>query len=129
MQTFKKKERLSGKKIIDKLFSDGKSFFISPFRVVWLDYNLETKYPARVLITVSKKQFKRAVDRNLLKRRTREAYRKNKVSFYDFLEHKGKNCVFALLYASGKIVLYKEIEQKIILILQRLQTEYEKDIN
>ena len=127
MLTFKKEERLYSKKIINRLFSDGKSFIISPFRVVWLEGEPEMKYPAKVLISVSKKKFKRAVDRNLLKRRTREAYRKNKDSFYKFLNRNSKSCVFALLYISGEQNKYKEIEEKIILILQRLQKEYEKD--
>ena len=128
MQTFKKDERLSAEKIIDKLFSRGKSFLIYPYRVVWMEHEAGTKYPAQILISVSKKKFKKAVDRNLIKRRTREAYRKNKSSFYKFLNHKEKNCIFALVYTSNEIALYKEIEQKIILILQRLQSEYEKDI-
>ena len=128
MQTFNKDERLSVEKIIDKLFSEGKSFLIYPYRVVWLEHDHGTKYPVQILISVSKKKFKRAVDRNLIKRRTREAYRKNKSSFYKFLNNKNKNCTFALIYTSNEIALYKEIEQKIISILQRLQSEYEKDI-
>ena len=128
MQTFQKDERLSVEKIIEKLFSGGKIFLIYPYRVVWLEHEPGTKYPAQILISVSKKKFKKAVDRNLIKRRTREAYRKNKSSFYKFLTNNDKNCAFALIYISNEIALYKEIEQKIILILQRLQSEYEKDI-
>jgi len=127
MQTFKKKGRLSSKKVIDRLFLKGKSFTISPFRVVWFEGEPKINSPAQVLISVSKKQFKRAVDRNLLKRRTREAYRKNKAPFCDFLNNKSKRCVFALLYISGEIMKYEEIEEKIILILNRLQREYEKN--
>ncbi len=128
MQTFKKEERLSRKKIVDQLFSEGKSFVIFPYRIVWMSYDLETDYPAQVLINVSKKKFKRAVDRNLIKRRTREAYRRNKESWYKFLEGNNFKCAFALLYISNEITSYKAIEEKIILSLQRLQSEYEKDI-
>ncbi|OQX81449.1 MAG: ribonuclease P protein component [Bacteroidetes bacterium 4484_249] len=128
MQTFNKDERLSAEKIIDKLFSGGKSFLIYPYRVVWMEHETNAQYPAQILISVSKKKFKKAVDRNLIKRRTREAYRKNKSSFYKFLNNQNKNCVFALIYTANEIALYKEIERKINLILQRLQSEYEKDI-
>lgn len=128
MQTFKKEERLSSKKIVDKLFSEGKSFAIHPFRVVWLNYDLKSEYPAQILISIPKKKIKRAVDRNLLKRRIREAYRKNKASWYEFMIENNLKCVFAVLYNSHEIASYKAIEEEIILILDRLQSEYEKDI-
>ena len=126
MQTFKKEERLSRKKIIESLFADGISFNQFPFKVVWLEYPLDGKYPVQVLISVPKRKFKRAVDRNLLKRRIREAYRKNKESLYGYLKEKDKTCVLALLYISSEIASYKEIEEKIIVVLKRCKSEYEK---
>ena len=128
MQTFKKEERLSKIKVIDKLFSEGKKFNITPFRIIWINTEIESQYPVQVLISVSKKQFKRAIDRNLIKRRIREAYRKNKANLYSGLNKSAKKCVFALLYNSSEIASYKDIEEKIILILQRLQTIHENNI-
>jgi ribonuclease P protein component len=128
MQTFNKEERLSKTKVINKLFSEGKKFTIIPFRIVWLNVDLDCDYPAQLLINVSKKHFKRAVDRNLIKRRIREAYRKNKADFYAVLNKSAKKCVIALLYNSDDIASYKDIEKKIILILQRLQTIHENNI-
>ena len=128
MQTFKKEERLSRKKLVDQLFSEGKSLVVFPYRIVWMRGDFESKYPAQVLINVPRKKFKRAVDRNLIKRRTREAYRRNKDLWYKFLDGENFKCVFTLLYISTEIASYKDIEEKIILILQRLQSEYEKDI-
>jgi ribonuclease P protein component len=128
MQTFSKQERLSGQKIIDTLFSEGKSYTVYPFRVVWLVYKPDGVFPAQILISVSKKKFKRAVDRNLIKRRIREAYRRNKVEFYNFLNQYKIQCAFVLLYNADDILTCKEIEEKIILLLQRFQSEYEKSI-
>jgi ribonuclease P protein component len=126
MQTFKKNERLSGQKIIELLFSEGRSFAVFPFRMVWMENKLDETSPAKVLITVSKKKFKRAVDRNLIKRRIREAYRRHKTDFYNFLDDKKIHCDIVLLYNADTILTFKELEEKIILLLHRFQTEYEK---
>lgn len=127
MQTFKKEERLSKDKIIDQLFKEGKSFLIFPLRIVWFENDLNTEFPAQVLISVPKKKIRKAVNRNLIKRRIREAYRKNKSSLYEILNKASRKCTFAIIYTSSEIACYKELEQKIILSLQRLQSEYEND--
>ena len=128
MQTFKKHERLAGQKITDKLFTQGKSFKVEPFRMIWLVQEQTALFPAQVLISVSKKRIKKAVDRNLIKRRIREAYRKNKNKLYQFLDQNEIKCVFAILYNSDIIESYQEIEEKINLLLLRFQSEYEKNI-
>lgn len=126
MHNFTKEERLSSKRVIDRLFTNGRSFSLPPFQVTWESEPFGTALQARVLIGASRRKMRKAVDRNLMKRRMREAYRQNKKPFYDFLESKSKFCSFALIYASGRIAEYKEVEEKIILILERLQREYEK---
>ena len=128
MQTFSKRERLSRKKIIDLLFEKGNKFWISPFKIVWMNNPEANSAPAQVLIVVPKQRIKKAVSRNLLKRRIREAYRKNKSSFYDFLQEHDSTCAFAVIYTYDEIAEYSDIEEKIILILQRLQKEYAKGI-
>ena len=77
--TFPKEEHLCRKKLIEELFSkQGSSFGVYPLRIVWIPAPAPTSAPPQVLISVSKRTFKRAVDRNRLKRLIREAYRLNK---------------------------------------------------
>ncbi len=128
MQTFSKNERLSGQKIIDLLFSEGRSFVLFPYRMIWMEYEFGDAPQIKILITVSKKSFKKAVDRNLIRRRIREAYRKHKTELYDFLGQQKVQCAVVLIYTANTILTFKEIEEKIILLLHRFQTEYEKVI-
>jgi len=77
--TFPKEEHLCRKKLIEELFSkQSSSFGVYPLRLVWIKAPTPTTAPPQVLISVSKRTFKRAVDRNRLKRLIREAYRLNK---------------------------------------------------
>ena len=128
MQTFKKEERLHEKKIINELFEKGRSFYLNPFKVIYIDLNIDCKFPAKSMITVSSRNFKKAVDRNRIKRLIREAYRKNKNILYDSLEAYSKNLAFVILYTGKLMPSYKDTESKIILILQRLAKENEKVI-
>jgi ribonuclease P protein component len=126
LQTFKKEERLRDKKSIKKLFDKGHSFYIGPFKVIWINADLEGIFPAKILITASHRNFKNAVDRNRVKRITREAYRKNKSVLYEKLDGSKKKITFMLIYTGKIIIPYKEVEDKIILILQRLAKENEE---
>lgn len=118
MQTFTKTERLSSKLLIDKLVEKGKSFNNSPFKFVWIELE-ESTTPVQFLISVPKRNFKRAVDRNKLKRRTREAYRKNKADLLIKPLAQKKICLM-LVYIAKEKLEYIEIEQKVKEGLQRL---------
>jgi ribonuclease P protein component len=109
-ETFKKAERLCSKKEIEKLFENGKSFFYPPFVIVWSLTDSDIPFPAQVAFSVSKKGFKLAVTRNLIKRRMREAYRKNKSVLYEFLLSSGKKVVFTIIYKESTVVDYVTIE-------------------
>ena len=128
MQTFKKIERLCSQKLITELFSKGKFFYINPFKVVYYKTELPFNTPSQLLISVSKRNFKKAVDRNKIKRLIRESFRKNNSLFYNFCTLNNIQCVFMISYNTKIILSYSEIENKIKLILQRLVMEYEKSL-
>ena len=121
MYTLKKEERLCNKKLIDELFHNGSSFLCYHFKVSWLPVNMAQAFPCRVLFAVPKKRYKRAVDRNLLKRRMREAYRLNKEQhLYTVLHESDKKIVFSIGYIGKEINGYELIEKKMLKLLSVL---------
>ncbi|MEN8115775.1 MAG: ribonuclease P protein component [Bacteroidota bacterium] len=81
--TFKKEERLCSKKVIDKLFAEGESFLSFPIKISFIKTTLPSNSPVQAAFSVSKKNFKKAVHRNRIKRLMREAYRLNKNKIYE----------------------------------------------
>jgi ribonuclease P protein component len=124
--TFDKQERLSGKKAIDSLFAKGKGTSAAPLKMI-VKTSLGTQlYPARMMFVVPKKKFKRAHDRNLLKRRMREAYRLNKNDFYNLLNAKELKINCALIYTSGKADTYAVIQKAVLELLTASIKKLEK---
>jgi len=124
MYTFKKEERLCNKKLIDELFRNGSSFLCYPYKASWLLVNEPTGVPVQILISVSKKRYKRAVDRNLVKRRIREAYRLTKQEhLYELLTALQKNIVFSVAYIGKEIELYPLMEKKMLKLLKQLSEQ------
>jgi len=119
--SFQKAERLCSKKIIDKLFAQGKSVFVFPVKMVYLEIQLPSKYPVQAAFSVGKRNFKRAVQRNLIKRRMREAYRLNKPKFYDGITEKQIAVFF--IYTGKAIPEYKQIETSIKKGMNKLLSE------
>ncbi len=127
MYTFTKEERLCNKKLIDGLFHSGSSFLCYPFKASWMIAGAEQQFPVQILFSVSKKRFKHAVDRNLIKRRMREAYRLNKQRYlYDTLNSQGKKIVLSLGYIGKEIAPYDFTEKKMLKLLAQLSAEIAK---
>ncbi len=125
-QGFKKEERLYSKKRIGLLFSEGESFFVYPFKVVYKTIPEPSDYSVQLLISVSKQKFKHAVKRNRVKRLVREAYRKNKSILLEQENYEENTLLVGLIYVANTIMDYHQIEKKIILILHRLKNRDEK---
>ncbi|MDP4281456.1 MAG: ribonuclease P protein component [Bacteroidota bacterium] len=124
-QTFTKDERLCKKSLIARLFKEGTPVFVYPFRALTLRTPLDTKYPCQILIAVPKHCIRKAYCRNLIKRRIREAFRKNKHILYTKLSEPDKQMAICLTYTPKEILPYSLIEEKIIVLLRRLSEGYE----
>ena len=120
-QTFTNDERLCKKILIAKLFKEGKSFYSYPIRVSYLDSDFPGEYPVQLLISVPKQNIRKAVNRNTIKRRIREAYRRNKEVLYTPLTESRQKMILAITYTSKEILSYQLIREKIILLLLRLR--------
>ena len=118
--TFKSFERLKSKKEISLLFDKGNDFLSEPFKVIWNFTNNENKSPAKIAISVPKKNYKKAVDRNYIKRQIREGYRKNKHALYSYLTQNNLKINIIIIFLNRKIIKTKEIEQSIIKLLNNL---------
>jgi len=121
--TLSKNEILSHRDLISSTFENGKGFVEFPLKVVINPIELPSDGPVQALFTVPKRNFKLAVDRNLLRRRIKEAYRKNKHNLYLQVEGQKIQLAIVFIYISRKEFPYSEIEKKIILSLDKIQTQ------
>ncbi len=127
--SFPKAERLCSHNVINDLFSNGKAFVSYPFRVLFYETELPKEVDSQILFTVSKKKFKRAVHRNLIKRRSKEAYRLNKAPLTQFLENHPQQIAIAVVYIASESLSYSKIEKGMVKTIQKLITELSTEPN
>lgn len=122
--TLPKSERLNSKNSIDLLFAQGQSFVVYPFRIVYTELTEEQQAgSAAMFVSVPKKRFKRAVKRNLIRRRTKEAYRLNKHLLLPVLQEHNKHLAIAFIYLDKEIRLFDNIEKKMKELLIQLASK------
>jgi ribonuclease P protein component len=115
--TLGKKERLTKEIYIKELFSKGSSFYLHPFKVLYLPHPDPGSIVNEILFSVPKRQFKRAVDRNKIKRRVREAYRLNKSE----MTAPGKFLI-AYIYTAKTILPSETFQQKVLGTIQKISS-------
>ena len=115
--TYPKHEKLKSRTLIDQLFSEGKSVSKYPLRLVYTQVGELNHSKIKLGVSVSKKHFKKAVDRNYYKRVLREAYRLNKTILLDTIED--KNYAFMLLYQTKDRLTFQEVNEKTIRLFEK----------
>lgn len=121
-----KEERLKSRKKLEQVFESGQSFSVGPIRVLWLCSQEEDVSPVRAAFASSKKLHKQAAKRNLLKRRMREAYRKNKHMLAACLAEKNRICSLVFIYFYKDILNYQDIEKHLVQSIHQLIQRIEK---
>ncbi len=106
--TLNKAERLKKRKLIKELFEKGSSFYLFPFKVIYLPASAFEISNHQLLVSVSKRSFKKATDRNKIKRRIREAYRLNKFKLSAY-----QPTLIGYIYTSREILPFSDIEAKL----------------
>ena len=134
--TLGKNERLKSRKQIEQLFSEGKNISVFPFRIYFLLYpftihnslkeSLRTQFAIQFGVGVSGKNFKKAVDRNRIKRLIREAYRLQKGPLQNQVAANNQQLNLFFLYASKEMPDHKFIYDKMTVALQKTSSEIEK---
>jgi len=114
--TFSKNERLKSKHLIDTLFSEGQSVTVFPLKLIFISISDSPEKQLKAGVSVSKRLFKKAVDRNKLKRLMRESYRLNKPSFFNNISG---SYAFMILYLGKETCEFKALDDKMKQLLEK----------
>jgi ribonuclease P protein component len=123
--TLPKTERLYLRDAVDRLFSSGRGFIVYPYRVVYRTLSAEEAAAdpmgrVAIMTIAPKKKFRHAVDRNHVKRLTREAYRLNKLPLVEAVAARGEKLHVAFVYLDNKFLSFEETEERMKQIIKRL---------
>lgn len=121
--TLPRSERLRSLKAIRRMFGEGRGGFVYPYRYIWIADKQEGESEGRgieVMFSVPKKFHKRANKRNLLKRRTREAYRLNREELCERISQAGVEVNLAFIYSTKEVHSYKTVENAVQKILAQV---------
>lgn len=126
--TLGREERLKSLKAIDQLFKQGQRFTAGFFKVHYTMQKEEAANPARFGVGVSAKNFKRAVDRNRIKRLTREAYRLQKMTLQEKLKESRIVLHLFLVYTAKELPEYADVYEKVGMALKKLLKQANENV-
>ena len=118
--TYPQQEKLKSKKLIEKLFTEGKSVSAYPLRMVYLSTRFNEDILAKTGVSVSKRNFKKAPDRNRIKRLLREAYRLNKAEYFNNLTAQH---AFMILYIGKEKPTFVQVETKMNQVFEKFSNK------
>ena len=124
-QSFGKDYSLCSRKIIDQLFSEGEHVKSYPFILRYKFVELPKHTPFQIVTSAPKRNFKKAVDRNRIKRLMREVLRKNKAILENNIEN--KQLALFLMYTGREMPSYNDVEKKLLKVLLKFETEVLKE--
>ena len=124
--TYNKQEKLKSRKQLEALFSKGKTLLVYPVKVFYRLPEAPLDNVVKTGVGVSSRTFKKAVQRNRIKRLLREGYRLNKLPLHQFLQTHNKQLVIFLLYVDKSMPQKNSIQTKMPLVLEKLMNELAK---
>ncbi|WKK66056.1 ribonuclease P protein component [Lutimonas zeaxanthinifaciens] len=120
-ETFRKDERLKKKNLISELFASGRSATVFPIKMIYLEYDHLSPFKIQAGVSVSKRNFKNAVQRNRIKRLMREAYRKNKSIIYNDADTKKHIIMF--IYQAKEEISFDLMDRKMNQLIRKFLTK------
>jgi ribonuclease P protein component len=123
--TYNNSEKLKSRKVIEHLFNKGKSLTVFPVKVLY-DFVVKEEFPLQAGVTVSSRTFKKAVQRNRVKRVIREVYRLEKLPLQTILAQQQKSLVLFFIYIGKELPVFLEVHEKMRVVLQKLADNISK---
>ena len=121
--SYNKVEKLKSKKLIEQLFSEGEAVSVYPLRLIYIESSFDEDVKLKVGVSVSKRNFKKAVNRNKIKRQLREVYRLNKPIYFNNIT---TQYAFMILYIGNEIPNFKDLENIMKLLFERFLIKVSK---
>ena len=115
-KTYHKSEKLKSQKLIENLFENGQYVSTFPLRLVYMEMYFDEKIQVKTAVSVSKRNFKSAVDRNKIKRLLREAYRLHQSSYFNNIS---TQYAFMILYIGKEIPSFTDVEKNMKMLFEK----------
>ncbi|MCB9223839.1 MAG: ribonuclease P protein component [Crocinitomicaceae bacterium] len=121
VQTFPAAERIKSRTVLETVYEKGEQIIVHPFRIRFMRYNFEEGAAVKFAVSVPKRNVKKAVRRNRLKRQIKEAYRLNKKGLLSQINDPSQGLALFLIYIGKDDQTYQALEDKMKLLLDKLQ--------